>query len=170
MNNSTNLILSDSFLNVNTNSNVKVDLYFDRLCIKHNENKLQTLFLNDLAGYFVENWFQQKENLDLILNFYPKLEKHKFLRKKQSVELRYSKHESLDSNLTHLKEWETVLDKYIKQKPFLVFVNPNSGSGQASKLLINYVLKVWNQAGLTNNTLVTTGKILKMKFLELEFS
>lgn len=79
------------------------------------------------------------------------------LRKRLAIELNYSKFTNLKDNLKQLKEWQTILDKQLKQKPFLVFVNPNSGSGKASKLCLNNVLKVWNQANITNNSIVVTG-------------
>jgi sphingosine kinase len=40
-------------------------------------------------------------------------------------------------------------------KPFLVFVNPRSGTGKATKMLLNNVFNIWNEAGLTNHIIFT---------------
>ena len=151
------ILLNDSFFSVNSNSNVTVDLYSEHLKI-HNQSNTETWLLSDLAGYYLEESFKANDpSVSFIFNFYPKFKKHKLLRKRLAIELNYSKFTNLKDNLKQLKEWQTILDKQLKQKPFLVFVNPNSGSGKASKLCLNNVLKVWNQANITNNIIVVTG-------------
>ncbi len=40
-------------------------------------------------------------------------------------------------------------------KPFLVFVNPVSGSGNARRLVLEHVLKVWNEANVKSRIVLT---------------
>ena len=56
-----NLLLSDTFLNLNTNSNVTVDLYDSYINIYTNNNLNQKMMINDLAGYFIEKPFVNKD-------------------------------------------------------------------------------------------------------------
>ncbi len=162
-----NLLLSDTFLNLNTNSNVTVDLYDSYINIYNNndddDDLNQKMMINDLAGYFIEKPFANKDlSVGLVLNFYPKFKKYKSLRKRLSIDLKYSKCKLLNDNLKKINEWKKALNSIIHAnnqfiKPFLVFLNPNSGSGKASKLWLNNILKVWNEANLSNNDLIITG-------------
>ena len=153
-----NLLLSDTFLNLNTNSNVTVDLYDSYINIYTNNNLNQKMMINDLAGYFIEKPFVNKDlSVGLVLNFYPKFKKYK------SIDLKYSRCKLLNDNLNKINEWKKALNSVIHinnnklNKPFLVFLNPNSGSGKASKLWLNNIFKVWNEANLSNNDLIITG-------------
>ena len=158
--NNDNFLLSDVFLNAKTNSIVTVHLYEGRLTVSNKTDSIQkTFMLKDLAGSFLEEPFQHDDSsVKLLLYFYCKLKQHKFLRKQLTLELKYVKHKHLTANLLRVKEWKKAIDSDLKkQKPFLVFVNPNSGSGKASKLCLNNMLKVWSQANHTNNNFIITG-------------
>ncbi len=157
--NNDHLLLSEAFINAKTNSIVDVHLYSDRLVMSHTNSINQTFKLNDLAGVFLEKPFQSDDSsVKLLLYFYVKMKEHKFARKKLTLELEYDKHKKMNSNLFKVKEWKKAIDLSLKkQKPFLVFINPNSGSGKASKLCLNNMLKVWNQANHTSNHFIITG-------------
>lgn len=106
--------------------------------------------VKDIIGsYIEESYLTNDSSICLVIILYPKYENNK--RRKLSFELVYKKFEQKSKNLSMVKKFKNFLDKITKpenSKPFLVFLNPNSGSGKATKLYFNQVASTWRQANI----------------------
>lgn len=131
--------------------------------LESNDKAHEVIYFDDIAGTTVEEPYAENDkNAFLILNTYPICEKNR--RTKVTFELVFEKYETREENLNIAKIWHNYLESLInysdvsiqiKPKPFLVFVNPNSGSGKASNIFLKHVTKVWNEASLFNHIIVT---------------
>lgn len=142
----------------------RVDLYKNRLEIKsvrQDKNECLKLFLNDIAGSIAEEPFRTNDtNAYLIIHAYPRSASNKLKRRKLTLEFLYSQNKSASDNLRRVKTWDEKIKGLLRNssnetKPFLVFVNPVSGSGNARKIILKHVLKVWNESNISNKVLLT---------------
>jgi diacylglycerol kinase family enzyme len=99
------------------------------------------------------------------LNAYPKTS-YKNKRRKVSIELKYALNKDLEENLKYVNKWHLYIEELIRKsdeleeksslkKPYLVIINPKSGSGQASKIFLQNVIKIWTEAKTYNKIIVT---------------
>ena len=151
----------------NDNDLFRIDLYKNRLEIKqvqrdNTNNECLKLFMNDIAGSLVEAPFKTNDtNAYLILYAYPRSASNRLKRRKLTLEYVYYKHKTVTDNLSRVNIWDEKIKfllrnhSQVEPKPFLVFVNPVSGSGNARRIMLRHVLKVWNESNSTNKILLT---------------
>jgi sphingosine kinase len=142
--------------------------------IINESGNLNELRLSDVIGTFVERPHKTNDNnAYLIINAYPSGETPAgsvvAKRLKLCVELAYSnasRPNNLKYNMIVAQRWHDTLkwlfsiqksinDRCVPKKPYLVFVNPYSGSGKASKLFIKCVAPIWMQAALPYKIVLT---------------
>jgi sphingosine kinase len=156
-------ILTKDFIYYKTQIQVKVNLYSDCIRIfKYKHKNKQTIELdklvlfNDLVGCSIGKGPKaQDTRAYLTLYTYPKINSSKSQKRQRVViELALNEHAKFEDNLEVLKEWSNEISKCLSredssnEKPFLVFVNPNSGSGKASNLFKERILPVWSEANI----------------------
>ena len=169
------VLLSDVFKKRENESDLhRLDLYANRLEIKplksDSSNEKVKIFLKDLAGTLVERPFRTNDsNVYLIINAYPRTTINRLKRRKLSIEFAFNRHKQLKENFNRVNIWHENVDALLKSgkeysyhKPFLVFVNPVSGSGKSRRLVLQHVLKVWNEADVRYK-IVLTGEHSSMK-------
>ena len=80
-------------------------------------------------------------------------------RKKVQFELNFSKFQTINENLEVVQKWHDTLSDQLmvenSSKPFLVFVNPHSGSGKAAKILLKNVFNTWNEVNVSAHVIQT---------------
>lgn len=180
------MLLSDQFSYYKKRGHVRVNLYAQMIKFYNNNGSSDDqqpsdliLHLNDVAGVRVGQGHEASD-VKAYLTFYayvkPINKKTPSKRKRLSVELAYSKYSTFDENSTACKLWEKQIHDLMKShlnqriqttrnahmtdtfdKPFLVFVNPKSGSGKAKAIYYERVLPVWAESS-TKDTLVLTRK------------
>lgn len=156
-------ILTQNFIYYKTQTQVKVNLYSDCIRIfKYNHKSQQAdqldklVSFNDLVGCSIGKGVKaQDTKAYLTLYTYPKINSNKSQKRKRVViELGLNDHKLFDDNYDVLKEWSNEISKCLSRdpendKPFLVFVNPNSGSGKATVLFQERILPVWSEANVS---------------------
>ena len=92
---------------------------------------------------------------------YPRVKINDLKRKRDVVIFKYSSKDTYQKNLDVVKVWAGKIGKLLSRdsptKPFLVYVNPNSGSGKAESLFLERVKPVWAEACIPY-------KLVKTKF------
>ncbi len=160
------LILEDVFQIRDINDNIKVGLNNDCIIFNSNGFKNEKLYLKDLIGTKYEKSYRTNHaSCSLILTSFPFEDDTQIKRTKKRLELVYSKfkHNS-EKNIAVVKKWHDTITKllntetneYNSNKPFLVFLNPKSGSGKAMKIYVKNVFNIWIDANLVNE-IVETG-------------
>lgn len=161
-----NIILDDEF-------SYKSDL--DRLfrvclCEKHLEvfdngdaQNGKIIHLSDIIGSKVEESYTADDpSAFLIVDICQRLKSGKNMRKQFSIRLA-SSGKSKQQNFSLVKKWHLHLSKCSdnldyyenKTKPFLIFVNPNSGSGKANVIFLKHTVNIWNQADAPFEPVIT---------------
>ena len=161
------VLLSDVFKKrENENVLIRLDLYQNRLEIKplaqKPDQKTHIIDLVDLAGTLVERPFKTNDtNVYMIVNAYPRTLTNRLKRRKLTLEFAFNRYKHLRENFNRVNLWHEKInvllngDRVELVKPFLVFVNPVSGSGNARRLVLEHVLKVWNEANVKNRIVLT---------------
>ena len=170
------LILTDTFSNKSSKEKYALNLYSDRIEIYnvHSDHVELKHLINakDLAGSVVEESYASLDSSAyLLISSYPSIcLDNKLKRRKLLLELVYSKHKDYSSNLRVVRNWNKSIQKiiddkssYDNKKPFLVYANPISGNGNACKLILNNVLKVWSESNVSYK-IVLTGKFIYLFF------
>jgi hypothetical protein len=146
------------------------------------------LSLDDVAGVSVgKGHSKSDQRAYLSIYAYVKVAtKKNAKRKRKTVELACSKHATFSENLTIVYEWEREINTTLRanlqkrsdtinatcianirnpesylSKPFLIFVNPKSGSGKAKSIYYERVLPVWAESN-TKDLLVLTRKYIRI--------
>ena len=161
---------------------------------KNNEPSTQpslTISLADFCGSHVTEGHQkndQKTYLTIYAYVSKKMPNEKTKkpnkikkRKRLQLKLSYDKHSTRDENLTHVNHWQNQLamlsrlqsqanalgsdsDSFLK--PFLVLVNPKSGSGKAKTIYSKKIVSVWNESNQQHKLVLTGVKLYKLiKFM-----
>ncbi|CAF0716578.1 unnamed protein product [Brachionus calyciflorus] len=140
-----NVIIGDFFHLKNDQTKLKVCLY--KTFIEISDKKFS---LNDFIGFYIEeSYLSNDPTVTLALSFYPKLENNK--RRRVSYELQFKKFKTKSQNLSFVSKFKDAFDRVTKSdnsKPFLVFLNPNSGSGKAIKLFFNQIVPMWKEMNI----------------------
>lgn len=166
------LLLSDHFINQKSKTKLKVELYLNFIKF-YSKNDIPDLILNlnDLAGSSIAKGDKKDDKSSyLILYTYIKSSKNSNLKRKRvTYELSFSQFNTYNENLVHVLKWHSELDKILKQrlwpdinklKPFLVFVNPNAGSGKAKNIYFERVRPIFSEASISDVLVFTRKKII----------
>jgi len=161
-------LLSDVFKKrENVNVPMRLDLYKNRLeitpLVQQSDQKAHVIDLVDLAGTLVERPFKTNDtSVYLIVNAYPRTLNNRLKRRKLTLEFAFDRHKHLIENFNRVNAWHERINALLNGdsvevvlKPFLVFVNPVSGSGNARRLVLEHVLKVWNEANVKSRIVLT---------------
>lgn len=185
MNNS-DIILKNKFKYFESNTNVNVSLFKDRIELidfkgndpedVSNSKKTNTIFIDDMSGSMIGKSLKKNDkNAYLTIYAYPKEKKknkkvESLKRKRITVELECGLFNTYDENLMHVNKWQKHLESIIKNKefdsslvdnnnnndkPYLVFVNPKSGSGKAKNIYFERIIPVWSEANISDNLFLT---------------
>lgn len=159
-------LFESEFFNKNSNKRTHVRLFDNKIEIKDSNDVELNLNLEDMTGSYIEKSYSPFDSgAYLILNAYPKtVNQNK--RRKVSIELKYALNKDLDENYTHVNKWHLKIEELIQKsnqlqdetsskKPYLVIINPKSGSGQAPKIFLQNVIKICSEAKLYNKIIVT---------------
>lgn len=120
--------------------------------------------LEDVIGSTVEVSYQSDDqSAFLLLDTCQRIPSEKN-RRQSSIRLASSNGVSKARNLELVRKWDRRLRLLVrnvnyyenKEKPFLVFVNPNSGSGKAGDIFLKHTANIWNKAHVSFEA-VTTG-------------
>jgi len=170
-------LLESEFFNKNSNKNTHVRLFAHKIVIKDLNDVELDLNLQDMTGSFVEKSYSAFDSgAYLILNAYPKTNNQN-KRRKVSIELKFSLYKNLEDNFNYVYNWNLKIDELIKQsnelhgeqssnKPYLVIINPKSGSGQAPKIFLQNVIKIWTEAKLYNKIIVTESENFAYEYVK----
>lgn len=146
-------IIQEDFSSDYFEDNIRVEVYehFLKIVLLNDESKSETKYDNkDIIGcYIQEPYAKNDQKVNLIINFYPKKDGNK--RQNVSLQLNYNKYNKKSINLKKVLNLKKNIDRLIESqdsRPFLVFLNPNSGSGKASKLMIYQVVSLWKLANV----------------------
>jgi hypothetical protein len=148
------------------------------------------LSLNDVAGVSVNKGHaksDQKAYLSIYTYIKVTSDKKCAKRKRNTIELAQGRHATFSDNLTVVYEWQKQINAALSalllkrsnaanrawlenipnaasylDKPFLIFVNPKSGSGRAQSIYYERVLPVWAESS-TKDVLVLTSNYLFLK-------
>lgn len=156
------IIIKDGFLAANTLR--QVDLILDNSEIRITSDSFeQTVQLRDVIGVKCERSYLQGDvKCFLTISAFPTTKNEK--RAKLYIELAYEKSgNSREQNYLVVKKWHDHIHTLIASphagsnstRPFLVFVNPHSGSGRATRILLKSVFNVWNEADFKNQIVIT---------------
>jgi hypothetical protein len=175
-------ILEDIFTYGPDQRELAVQLFANRIQLSYSRsNHEQNIYLSDVIGTQCEAPYKQGDTAcSLIINSFPYLsstrstQNQKYIqRKKAHFKLDYSKRgNSIEQNNSIVNNWHVAIrnfqnklvdrshvltspDGITQLKPFLVFVNPHSGTGKAVKILLRNVFNIWNEAGISNHIVFT---------------
>lgn len=93
-------------------------------------------------------------------------------RKHGSIRMVVSSGVNKSHNLNVAKKWDRNVKLALqnfnfyqnKKKPFLVFVNPKSGSGKATQLFLKQTVSIWNKANASFEVVLTRKCLWKLNF------
>ena len=152
-------ILCEEFICENNEGIAKVCLYNDY--VKVFNLKSQKMYsMRDIVGCSVArspNKTDKKAYLTLYM--YPRVKINELKRKRDVKIFEYSKNDTYERNLDVVKNWseqiEKILSSDLSSKPFLVYINPNSGSGKAKSLFLERIKPVWSEANIPFRIVMT---------------
>lgn len=159
-------LLESEFLNKNSNKSTHVKLFDHKIEIKDSNDAGLDISIEDMTGSYIEKSYTPFDSgAYLILNAYPKTNNQN-KRRKVSIELKYALNKDLDENFKYVNQWHLKIEELIRKsnefeeetstkKPYLVIINPKSGSGQAPKIFLQNVIKIWTEAKIYNKIIVT---------------
>jgi sphingosine kinase len=148
----TSPLLSDEFNYENNGEKVQAYLFNDLIkAVNYRTNKPCFYYMRDMAGCSVAK--SQKQNdlkAYLTIYMYPRVKINDLKRKRDVVIFEYSSKDSYQKNVDVVNIWaekiRRILSRDSPSKPFLVYVNPNSGSGKAESLFEERIKPVWAEA------------------------
>lgn len=155
-------LMCDQFINYKTKTKIKLELYTNFLKLYAKNDKPDLIIdLKDLVGSSIGKGHKKEDqNSYLILYTYIKNTKNsESKRKRITHELSYSHYSTYEENLVHVSKWHTQLDQILKKrlfpenckpKPFLIFVNPNAGSGRAKNIYYERVCPILSEASISD--------------------
>lgn len=142
------------------------------MCSAWDKATIRTIDYDDLMGCMVEQSNEmQDEQVYLVLNVYTRestaQQGKKALRKQVCYRLAYGKHDNRAENLQAVNKWHSCLSQILnerndydnKRKPFLTFVNPNSGSGKAGGIFLRHAVNIWHQSNVCFETIITGNQL-----------
>lgn len=173
-------LLTDQFTYFESTTSVLVNLFDEKIVfydlktskLDVPQQPTHVLSIKDIAGSMIG---KSGKKLDtkafLTIYAYPKLKQKKdqsdsSRRKRITVDLAMNKFETYNENLINVNQWHKRLEAIIKkrdtnsinnEKPYLIFVNPTSGSGKAKNIYYERIVPIWAEANIPD-TLFLTGK------------
>lgn len=159
-------IIEETFF-TETRSAVSVEIYENLFKITflndREENELNYEIKDVIGCYIEEPYALNDKKVTLNIFIFAKQDSNK--RKKITLRLIYDKYKKKSLNLKKMVDFKKNIDQLIEKedkRAFLVFVNPNSGSGKASRLMLNQVIKIWRLANVKFR-IIETSISLKIK-------
>jgi hypothetical protein len=171
-------ILTETFKDHNGKDLVKVCVnessikVYNLKSTKSNPDKIY--YMRDVAGCSVGKSPKQNDlKAYLTIYMYPRVKANNSKRKREVAIFEYSSKESYENNLEIVKNWSEQLKKMLSKdlsgKPFLVYINPNSGSGKARNLFLERVKPIWAEASIPYAVVILTKSFLKNLYSIKEF-
>lgn len=174
-------VLSDLFKLYKTTERLKLCLYTDSIKIYKTKLKAtqqsdaldsytildtsKIYSMNDIVGCSIGKGEHSNDlKAYLTIYIYPIGNKKTLKRKRCTLELEYDKHSTFDKNLDSIKEWSIKLNAILsknneteadQQKPFLVYINPNSGAGKAKNIFFERIVPLWAEANVPYKVIMT---------------
>jgi sphingosine kinase len=185
MNVSSIILKDDNFYHLNDGQKMCLELERYQLVLR--STLIQYIHLVDVSGVDVIKASSPNDKKSiLVINLYPKEDDMKLNRQYQvnsndtqvpiansmkkrvniTIKLGFNSLTTADLNFEHLTKWKDEINKCIANnhrsepingKNYLIFLNPHSGSGRATQIYNNNVLKVFDQADIYNKLVITTG-------------
>ena len=157
-------ILTETFKYQNKNEAIKVCLHADCVKIFNSKGEMhipdKVYFMRDIAGCSVAKSPKQNDTKAyLTIYMYPRVNETNLKRKRVAIILEYGQKDAYESNLECVKIWCEQLQKMLSKdtidKSFLVYINPNSGSGKARTLFMERIKPIWAEAGIPYAVILT---------------
>ena len=161
-------ILTETFKYQNSRDLVKVCLHEDSIKVFNLKSEKLTpdkaFFMRDIAGCSVAKSPKQNDKKAyLTVYMYPRIKKNSCKesskRKREIAVFEYSNKDTYEGNLEVVKGWSEQLMKMLSRdllgKPFIVYINPNSGSGKARTLFLERIKPIWAEASIPYAVILT---------------
>lgn len=146
-------IFQEEFLSNDLENNIQVEVYehFLKIIFLNNENKSEIKYdMKDIIGCYIQKpYAYNDQKVNLTINVFPKKDGNK--RQKVCLHLIYDKYNKKSINVEKVLNLKKLIDRFTENqdsRPFLVFLNPSSGSGKASKLMFYQVVSLWKLANV----------------------
>jgi sphingosine kinase len=143
------------------------------LSTSKNEPPFLAIKFEDMAGCVIAKGKKESDTMAFLTVYAYIFVNKKKSRKRKQVELEYALHKTYNENMVFVDVWHKRIDQLIKQnilqkyaeqsqlsveqlnKPFIVFVNPKSGSGLAKSIYQERILSVWSESNVTHKVFFT---------------
>jgi hypothetical protein len=157
--------------------NTKLELSFSK-----SEPAYLVIKFEDIAGSAIAKSKKDSDTMVYLTVYAYLFVNKKKSRKRKQVELEYDVHKTYNENMSVVNVWHKRIDQLIKQnitqkyldqtqsileqinKPFIVFVNPKSGSGLAKSVYQERILSVWSESNVSHKVVFTRKKNIKYLF------
>lgn len=138
-----------------------------------NEPPYLAIKFEDIAGSVIAKGKKESDTMVFLTVYAYIFVNKKKSRKRKQVELEYNVHKTYNENMAVVDVWHkridqlvkrNILHKYVDQsecileqinKPFIVFVNPKSGSGLAKSIYQERILSVWSESNVSHKVVFT---------------